>query len=214
MQLRPRQTVFRAEAKVAGAPRYFTGKACSHGHVAERLTSNGMCTTCMDAFNAQQKVALGFRRAYVPERAKAAQFRYYRAHGDQMRAMAKAKRIASPGHTSAASLKHRRKNPEKWRAYGREYYRRNRGIYIALAGKRRARLLMAIPAWADLGAIKAIYKACTQIKSITGISHEVDHIIPLQGKDVCGLHVAWNLQILTKVENRLKSNKWSDGHAA
>jgi hypothetical protein len=55
--------------------------------------------------------------------------------------------------------------------------------------------------------IKIFYKQAQTLTVITGIKHEVDHIIPLQGKNVSGLHVSWNMQILTKEENRKKNNK-------
>src|SRR5689334_5463261 len=41
-----RQIITRAEAKAASLPRYFTGKPCKHGHVAERYTSIKICVSC------------------------------------------------------------------------------------------------------------------------------------------------------------------------
>ena len=67
-----------------------------------------------------------------------------------------------------------------------------------------------IPSWLskdDLSKIRSIYKMCRLISQKTGIRHEVDHVIPINGKDVSGLHVPWNLQIITKEDNIKKSNK-------
>lgn len=66
----------------------------------------------------------------------------------------------------------------------------------------------ATPKWANLEAIEAIYEECRKLSKRTGRKHQVDHIIPIRGKDVCGLHVEDNLQILTKNENRKKTNKF------
>jgi len=52
-----------------------------------------------------------------------------------------------------------------------------------------------------------IYKQSKEISRATGVVHEVDHIIPLLGRDVCGLHVPWNLQIIPREENRAKTNR-------
>lgn len=76
--------------------------------------------------------------------------------------------------------------------------------------KRNANKLNATPSWLSteqkLEILKIYEKASIQTAT-TGIKYEVDHIIPLQGVEVCGLHVPWNLQILTKSENCSKSNK-------
>jgi 5-methylcytosine-specific restriction endonuclease McrA len=65
---------------------------------------------------------------------------------------------------------------------------------------REANKLKAAPSWANIEAIKKIYPNCPE-------NYTVDHIIPLQGREVCGLHVKYNLQYLTSVENSKKSNK-------
>lgn len=57
------------------------------------------------------------------------------------------------------------------------------------------------PKWADLDKIKFWYECCPA-------GCEVDHIIPLYGKNISGLHVETNLQWLTQSQNRSKSNKW------
>ena len=57
--------------------------------------------------------------------------------------------------------------------------------------------------------IKVIYNRANLIKKFTGESWHVDHIVPLKGKKVSGLHVPWNLQLLPAAENLAKSNKFS-----
>jgi hypothetical protein len=82
------------------------------------------------------------------------------------------------------------------------------GKATALAAKVRATSMGAMPAWADLKAIEAIYADAARLGLV------VDHVIPLKGKDslrepvVCGLHVAGNLRLLTKLENQQKGCRY------
>jgi 5-methylcytosine-specific restriction endonuclease McrA len=111
-------------------------------------------------------------------------------------------------------------NPEKRRVYAQEYRKRHPG-YIqqyfdshpgkrtALAAKRKAQKLLATPPWSKLDMIEVMYSNAKIITEVTGIQHDVDHIIPLQGKGVSGLHVDYNLQIIPAVENLRKGNKYS-----
>lgn len=81
------------------------------------------------------------------------------------------------------------------------------GISAHYKASRRAAEVAATPAWADIENIVAIYMEAAARTQATGIRHEVDHIVPLRGKAVCGLHVSWNLQILTKSDNCRKGNR-------
>lgn len=79
---------------------------------------------------------------------------------------------------------------------------------LADCAARRSRLLQATPSWADRAAILSIYQEAVRLSSGGSIAYEVDHIVPLQGELVCGLHTHHNLQVIAAVINRKKSNQF------
>ena len=89
--------------------------------------------------------------------------------------------------------------------------RRKRPSYKAAAAmKRKAQKLHATPTWADETAIDAFYAEADRLTCEMGVKHQVDHILPLQGETVCGLHVPANLRVIPAIENLRKSNRILD----
>lgn len=52
-----------------------------------------------------------------------------------------------------------------------------------------------------------MYFESVRLTEETGVQHEVDHMVPIAGKNVCGLHVPWNLRVIPRLDNIRKSNK-------
>lgn len=77
--------------------------------------------------------------------------------------------------------------------------------------RRSLRIRIATPAWADFDAIASVYKLRDKVTQETGVEHHVDHIVPLAGKMVCGLHVAANLRVIPAAENLRKSARFEPG---
>lgn len=92
-------------------------------------------------------------------------------------------------------------------------YLRNKSGYIFRANQYRARKLKATPPWLSKeqkDEIKRFYWLSQDLKAVTGETYHVDHIVPLQGENVCGLNVPWNLQILPADVNIRKKNHYED----
>jgi len=107
-------------------------------------------------------------------------------------------------HYTAYLKKYRQDKYEERKEFNsirnKKLYLDNKGYYKHKSNKRRAKLLQAIPKFANIDKIKEIYKNCPK-------GYHVDHIIPLNNPIVCGLHVEWNLQYLSAKENCSKGNK-------
>ena len=101
--------------------------------------------------------------------------------------------------------KYNTKNRTKRAEWQKHYRENNIGIINSHVALRKAKRLQRTPSWANLKAIQAFYLQCP--KNMT-----VDHIIPLNGKTVSGLHVLENLQYLTRSENSRKNNRFLEEH--
>ena len=97
--------------------------------------------------------------------------------------------------------------PEKTKTRNKAYVAANRSAVTTYFREynwvKRRRLSRATPAWADLGAIREFYRATR------AVGMEVDHVVPLAGEHVCGLHVLNNLQMLSRSENASKGNSYA-----
>ena len=158
-----------------------------------------VCTQCekdegLVSFEPQRRQCKNCRRAYCLEKRK----EYYQANKDKVLLDFKIWREANRDKHLQRVKKSRDANKDKYAVYNRAYW-----------SKRNAAKLQRTPLWLDENAqwmIKETYELAVLRSKITGIKWEVDHIIPLQGKMVSGLHVPTNLRVILASENRAKSN--------
>lgn len=129
------------------------------------------------------------------------------------------------GKISEYSSLYRQKNLEQRRAKSLEWYWRdaetnrkkmlefqknNRPLFRANGMLRHARKMNATPSWLTPDQktfMKLTYEMADKLSELYGIKFHVDHIHPLRGQDVCGLHVPWNLQVLPAFDNQSKGNR-------
>lgn len=100
----------------------------------------------------------------------------------------------------------RQANSDKVKKWSAAYAAANLSILAWRQARRRSSTMQATPSWSNPIKIKSFYISCDALNMLTGIWHHVDHIVPLRGATVCGLHNEFNLQIITAKENRAKSN--------
>lgn len=132
---------------------------------------------------------------------------WYLANAEKAKACSAAFRENNPGYASA----YYNANKEHKKQYQKQYRALNPSVIQARLSCRRACEKKAFPAWADARKITEFYAAANFLGMITGEWYHVDHIVPLQSKTVCGLHVEHNLQVILASANLRKGNRhWPD----
>lgn len=105
----------------------------------------------------------------------------------------------------------REKNPDKYHAINAKSRKKNHARVMVSNGERRATEKRATPTWANRAAMRGFYVTAKALNESLGIEHQVDHIVPLKSKFVCGLHCEANLQVIPALENFKKKNYvWPD----
>jgi 5-methylcytosine-specific restriction endonuclease McrA len=183
----------RSEAKETGSKYYFTGQPCKHGHIAARKTK-GSCVECLKvewqegAVSRADYFADYNRREKVKERKN----EWYQEN----REMVINNAATRPAHVL-------REYRNAWKA-------NNKTQVLADNKVRRRKHREATPPWLtrkQKSEIRQLYQIAITMTQTTGEQYVVDHIVPLRSHEVCGLHVPWNLRVITQEENLKKSNK-------
>lgn len=185
--------VLRSQAILYGFIHYFTAKPCHKGHVAKRYTKTGHCVECTtDRNRSEKKVA--YRKQYKQ--------RNY------------AKILLKNKMLYAA-------NKDKYREYHKQYQQKNastlRPKNAARSMQRIAAKTLRTPSWLTeihKWMINEVYDLAARRTKTTGIKWEVDHVVPLRGHLVSGLHVPWNLQVIPMIKNRSKGNAFDNNAIA
>jgi 5-methylcytosine-specific restriction endonuclease McrA len=190
----------RAEAKATGAKYYFTGEPCKHGHVAARKTK-GACVDCMKLEWAEGAVKRAdyFKEYNKVEAVKDKKHEWYQENKAQ---------VIAAANTRPASV--RKEYQKTWKDKNLVWVR-------ADTKARRRKHRDASPPWLTTkqkAEIRSLYQIAITMTKVTGEQYVVDHIWPLRSDVVCGLHVPWNLQVITQRENLAKSNILPDDSMA
>ena len=183
----------REEAKKTGSKYYFTGQPCKHGHIAARKTK-GVCIECLKVewVKSNETRADYFREYNKREDVKDRKNEWYQENREQVIAASN----TIPLHKKAQ--------------YKRDWKERNTVWTRADTKARRRKHREATPPWLtrkQKSEIRQLYQIAITMTQTTGEQYVVDHIVPLRSHEVCGLHVPWNLRVITQEENLKKSNK-------
>lgn len=174
------------------------------------------CKTCVSArkkehyqqnkqaISARGKAKYQANKAPYLERAR----KRRETHPDEIKEQQKIYHLNNRERKSAYIKSYYQQNKAQIKEQQKGYRQENQHLRAASSRKRQVAKIQRTPSWANDQLIAAYYKEAKRLEELTGIQFHVDHIIPLQGELVSGLHVETNLQLLPAHENIGKSNSF------
>jgi len=134
---------------------------------------------------------------------------WYERNKELTKERARAWALANPEKKHAIHCKNREKDLDNHNARNRKWFANNKDKRASYQAKRKSTILQRTPVWdPHAHLIIAKYQLAAMLSQASGEPYHVDHIIPLQGKKVSGLHVFSNLRVIPGSDNSKKSNKF------
>lgn len=185
------ELISKQEARNLGLIKFFTGVECSKGHVAERYVVSRMCVMCASKHNTAEG-----RKEFAKD--------YRLNNSDKI----KQYRI----NTIDQRKEWLANNKDKTSNHKKTYRTNHSDKVLASNAKRRSSKKFRDAAWdvelTDFVTIES-YHLCELREKVTGYAWHVDHVIPLQGKLVSGLHVWNNIAVIPAAQNMSKGNRYT-----
>jgi hypothetical protein len=232
------QVVSRKAAIADGLKFFFTGDPCRKGHVTDRYVSTGKCTVCRSIIKKKfrdknKETVRSYGGRYldnvsiepIPKRTRTPRESRQSPHNQiEARRLSRQKAIKEGLEYFSTAFPCTRGHFSKWivsqnrcteciRIKRTLWKARNSGKVAAYNVSRQNAKTGATPKWLTKEhheQIATIYLQAQIWTEVTGVAYHVDHVIPLKGKNVCGLHVPWNLRSIKGEENIRKSNKMEE----
>jgi hypothetical protein len=155
----------------------------------------------------KHKERLAKWRLENPDKVKENRYKNYWGNYEATKAKRLRWRKENAEKITAQNVKWNLNNKEKRKAWCEKWRKNNPSLHAERERVRNGVKKQATPVWANRKLMDDIYARALEKSRITGIDYHVDHIVPLQGKNVCGFNWEGNLQIITAVENVKKGNR-------